>query len=136
MAEPAAPAAPPAPEEAEVKRGVGTGEQLPMGEATQVNESLETLPQLDQTGILQGVEWADGTEETNFVPTNEDDEILFGPAEGIGSGDNEPTPNRVPASVIRRLPVLARAAKDPTAPPSLVAMYRILTDRLDREMRR
>ena len=132
----AEPAAPPAPEDAQVKRGVGTGDQLPMGEAGELNAALETLPQMDQTGILQGVEWADGTEETNFVPSNEDDEILFGPAEGIGSGDNEPTPGRVPASVIRRLPILARAAKDPTAPASLVAMYRILTDRLDREMRR
>lgn len=130
-----APDAPPDPSEAEFKRQAGGGYQLDYGQATAMNDAVADIPSPDETGLPEGVEWADGTEE-DFTPGDEDEEILFGPAEGIGVPDEDLRPPAVPPHVLRRLPTLARAAKDPAAPASLRAMYSLLAARFEREMKR
>ena len=129
-------------EDAEFKRGVGTGEQLPSGEASALNEAVAAIPPqavpgpVDQTGLPQGVEWAQD-EAPLPAPRGEQEEILFGPSEGLGRNMPDPATadGPVPASVVRRLPALARAAKDPNAPASLKAMHALIAQRLEEELR-
>ena len=91
---------------------------------------------LDATNLPQGVEWQE--EDTPLpTPSGEEEEILFGDPEGLGR--NRPSPDvqrrSVPAHVARRLPALKRAASAPGAPPALRAAYRLIADRLERELR-
>lgn len=91
---------------------------------------------VDETGLPQGVEWA--TDDEPDPPMgSEEEEILFGDPEGLGRGRPEVDVEnrRVPAKLVRRLPALKRAASDPSAPASLKAMYRVLAERLENELR-
>jgi hypothetical protein len=92
---------------------------------------------LDETGLPQGVEWQEEDEPVPDKFADEEEEILFGPPEGIrqNRAPVETASATVPAKVARRLPALKRAAADPSAPESLRAMYRLLADRLESELR-
>ena len=92
---------------------------------------------LDTTGLPQGVEWQEDDVQVPERFADEDEEILFGPPEGLGQNraPAETASATVPAKVARRLPALKRAAEDPSAPASLRAMYRLLADRLESELR-
>jgi hypothetical protein len=120
--------------EAEFKREVGSGEQLPYGEAADLNRRLASVAPQTGTGLPSELAEA---EPDDYKPQNEREEILFGPPEGLGRHlpPTAPVDRRVPPSVVRRLPALARAASRPDAPPALVAMYKLTLQRLEDEMR-
>ena len=44
-------------------------------------------------------------------------------------------PGKVPKKIVRQLPMLMAAARDPEAPIALKAMYRMIVRRLEREMK-
>lgn len=115
--------------------------EMPQGELTLADPLIAGPPQqqvgLDDTGLPQGVEWQEDDEPTPENFGSEEEEILFGDPEGLGRNQPEVggTERSVPAHVIRRLPALKRAAQNPAAPAALKAAYRVLAERLQRELR-
>lgn len=129
--------------EAEFTAGTGP-DRLPAGEATDLNAGLAVAesvapvapPVADPRQRLSGIEFADGSEEA--LPPSGDpmDEVLFGPAEGLGRGRPVLDVNaRVPQDVVRNLPLLQRAAADPQSPPALVAAMRLIERQMQRQGR-
>lgn len=127
--------------EAEVRKGEpGVDEQLPQGEAQEINEGLQAARQLaeeEELAVGPLPELASPSDlEVDATPQDEDEEILT-------QADNpQPfrpgAPYRVPAvplSVLRRLPQLRAAANLPGAPPQVTAMYRLIVQRLREEDR-
>jgi hypothetical protein len=124
------------------QRGVGTGEQLPYGEATAENQNLAlgnaVEKQVEDNAIdvpdYQEPQYA-RSETPDFKPTSGMDEVLFGPQEGIKPvGGIQDTTGPLPHYVIRALPQLAQMAAQPGAPPQVVAAYRFLVQKLEAEM--
>lgn len=139
----------------EIRRGTntqpGAGEQLPQGAATQVNESNAAAAQAvaqaqPQQGVPEGnpmqeiipsdVQFAETPQGRNYAPQDEDEEILFADATGRGlASGRAPTGDRLPADIVRYMPMMAELAADPSAPPALKAVYRALVARLEEELR-
>lgn len=135
-------------EEVQFEREVGSGGALPFGAAADLNARAAAVPSQEElpvpqpdpvggTGLPDNVEYADSEPDPDIKPADEVEEVLFGPAQGHGRGmpDMPSAHGPVPASVVRRLPALARAAARPDAPDSLRALYKTLLNRLEREMR-
>jgi len=61
---------------------------------------------------------------------SENDQLLFGPV-GAQVGANVSSLGPVPPDIVGYLPVLARAASQPGAPPALTALLRVLVDKID-----
>lgn len=65
-----------------------------------------------------------------FQATEPDDDLLFGdsvrPDEPVTKGLTASGQMKVPDDVIKALPTLIEAAKDPSAPPALIALVRLL----------
>lgn len=122
----------------EAQQGVPGAEQQVQEEANAVEAvPVARGPQADGVVGPQGVEWQD-EDDAPYRPTDEDEEILFGPpVEGarLRVPTQQPLEGPVPASLVRRLPALARAAADPAAPASLRALYALTVRRLENEMR-
>lgn len=132
----------------EFKRDVGSGDPLAAGEATEVNDELAfgrvAEDQIEQQSLLEGfeggaaeqlpeVEYAD--DEPDYEPADEMEEILFADPEGnrpMAKKANQP----VPKSVIRRLPLMSLAVRDPSTPPAVKAAYHLVLQRLEDEARR
>jgi hypothetical protein len=128
----------------EYKADVGSGAQLEYGDANELNQSLVAgdavedklgpapvapKPDLGLPAEDFQVEYTD--EDEMFTPGNEDEEILFGPSEGLGG---PPKPRRpVPNSVLRALPLLSTIASDPSTPPAIKAAYKLILERLAAE---
>ena len=105
-------------------------------EAVPVNPSSTNLGFFDETGLPENVEFSD-EEVPDYKPADEDEELLFGPPTGAvpGGVGYQQLDAPLPASLVRRLPALARAAAEPGAPASLTALYRLTIDKLEREVR-
>ena len=124
---------------AEYRQGVGP-ERLPQGGATQLNanapQAAEETFQAEEIPVL----FAPG--EDDPIPNDdngldEDTQILLeGPDPGyqprLIARDR---PGRVPRYVVRHLPQLMAAVKDPNAPVTLRALYRALVRQLEDEQR-
>ena len=91
----------------------------------------------DETNLPVGVDWQEQDAPLPDKFANEEEDILFGDPEGFGGNrpDSDVATATVPTHIARRLPALARAAADPGSPASLRAMYRLLADRLESELR-
>ena len=123
------------------RQGVGPN-RLPQGAATQLNAATPPParpPSADAPEIP--VQYAQG--EDDLLPDNdnglsETKQILLDPP----YPEYEPSllprqrTGRVPRSIVRSLPVLMMAVKDPSAPPMLRALYRAIVRQLDAERRR
>lgn len=125
----------------------GQGEQLPQGGASQVQEAQRLADELARQYDMQGPEtaavepeMADPEEnlDVRFDPSDEMDEVLYGPSQGLrlspsafSARTNRPNVTRL----MRYLPQLQAQARDPSAPPYIKAMYRLLSDTLYRETR-
>lgn len=127
-----------------VKRDVGSGDQLPSGDAAAENASLvegnKIEAQIDSQDLVGAgpvpavadVEFAKGPQPEFSPQAGGIDDVLFGPREGVGVSvkkSNRPVPN----SVIRALPALAAAVQDPTTPAVIRAAYRLIIQRLEAE---
>lgn len=127
----------------EFRQGVGP-DRLPQGAAGQLNAAnrpiARSLPlELENTDIP--VEFARGEEEP--VPNDdgdvtEDMQVLLGPPEPAYKARIVPKDRegRLPRYVVRHLPQLMAAAKNPTAHPTLRAFYMSVVRNLQTEMRR
>lgn len=121
------------PDKVQYEREVGSGEQLPMGAAKQLNAqaAVTTKPPIE----APMPELAE--EGQPYSPQGDEEELLF--AEPTGEPrDFVSAPvggRRIPAEVVRKLPALARAARSPGAPPSLIALYRLTVRQLEDEMK-
>lgn len=146
----------PTPTPGEFKRDVGSGEQLPAGEATELNDQLafgdeveeliadQSKIPLPDTGppsglglggvsgdVVEDVEFDDSDDV--FEPSDEDEEILFGPAEGIKPSEPPSGVLPLPGSVVRRLPSLMALAMNPRTPPAIKAAVKIAVRALEQE---
>ena len=134
----------------QVKKGPaaapGQTEQLPQGEATRLNEEIAGIPRLRQQepGGAQEepagpVQYAPDERPAPYSPQGETEDILLGPTSGLptepGSMDAvQGLFPPVPHEVIRSLPLLAAAQKDPTLPLALKLAYKALIDRVEYEL--
>lgn len=130
------------------EQGAGTPEQLPQGEATAANENTEVVapdpidvetgatdealpaeedPEGDVLGPEDVAEAGDFDPE-GYTPIDEDEEFLVSPttrpweSQTAGSAYPPPLSDRTKAS----LEELERAASQPGASPSLIALVRLL----------
>lgn len=129
--------------EAEIRKGQNTtpggADQLPQGEATDLNATLEQVPELEDPEVALPPEYApEGYDPTAGVTfTDERDNLLFAdPDEARPVRFQDDRSRKVPTQVVRHLPMLRAMLEDPEAPESLRAIYRAITDRLDQEIRR
>lgn len=143
-------------EQVQVRKGTntqpGAGEQLPQGAATQVNESnaaaaqavaqaegqAQQAPQGDpmQEIIPSDVEFVSAPQGRTYTPQDEDEEILFADATGRSLPSRRASAgDRLPAQIVRYMPMMAELAADPAAPPALKIIYRALVARLEEELR-
>ena len=138
----------PTPTPGEYKRDVGSGEQLPAGEATELNNALVEGDAVEESlqaqQIVQGeaapleeVEYAEDYDEPLYSPSSDMDNILFGPSEGFAKQRLRPANRPVPNSVVQSLPLLSTIVNDPSTPPVFKAAYRYYLRRLalEREAR-
>jgi hypothetical protein len=102
----------------EYKADVGSGAQLEYGDANELNQSLVA-----------------GDADEMFTPGNEDEEILFGPTEGLGRTGPPLAKKPVPNSVLRALPLLSTIANDPKTPPVIKNAYKLILQRLAAEQK-
>jgi len=128
---------------AEFRRGQGPN-ALPQGGAAQVNASTPAAEDLAGTPLEPGgdipVVYARGEADPVSNDDNglsEEAQVLLAPpnpgfapslmsAQGAG---------RVPRYVVRHLPILMAAARDPEAPVTIRALYNAVVRRLEAEMR-
>ena len=122
------------------RRGRGP-DQLPQGAATAVNAAQ--LPQGGGTGLPPGTEIP-----VQFAPEGGDDpgpdtgltenmQLMVGPADPRFRPtpiSTQGQPNRVPAHIVRHLPILAAAARNPESPVAMKALLLFITRRLEQEM--
>lgn len=128
----------------EYQRNVGSGEQLGYGEATETNETAAAgeavAASLDDQELIpdEDVEFVDDDYDESYTPAGEDEEVLFGDAEGLGRpmslGQVRSAQAPIPTAVLRSLPTLAALANDPRTPDSIKAAYRLVVQRLAAEM--
>jgi hypothetical protein len=131
----------------EYKADVGSGAQLEYGDANELNQSLvagdavenQLGPAPTATADLGlpaedfQVEYTDADEM--FTPGNEDEEILFGPTEGLGRTGPPLAKKPVPNSVLLALPLLITIANDPKTPPVIKNAYKLILQRLAAEQK-
>ena len=110
---------------AEYRRGSGP-QQLPQGGAKAANDALNPvdIPVNYATTKDRVAPVADQTLSDNT-------QILIAPPHPNYQGPSSPAPLQVPAYVVRHLPRLMAAAKDPDAPVTLKALYRTIIAQLD-----
>lgn len=125
----------PTPTPGEATRGVGTGEQLPYGAATEANADLAAgdavEEQLARNQVVKAVPYqgikeidtGEGYDEYGYRPNGEMEEVLFGPSEGLGRDTMREGNRPLPNSVVRALPMLSSIVNDPTTPPAIKAAY-------------
>src|SRR3972149_4315890 len=121
---------------AEVQRGEGP-DALPFGAATSLNRAQPsaTASQADETPI----QFAPDT-DADELPTGSlgenMDVLLSDPHEGyrerLMARDR---PGRGPPYIVRPLPTLMAAARNPDAPPTIRAFYNAVVRQLEAEMR-
>lgn len=123
---------------AEYTKGTGTT-QLPQGAASAANAAVpppEQGPDMQQ-GLPQDipVEYSPPSDVGGVDKREtENSQLLTGP----GDPNFRPNPasrgsGRVPAYVVRNLPLMAAAARDPEAPRFIKALYRATVARLEAE---
>ncbi len=121
---------------AEYRRGQGPN-ALPQGGASAANAATPPPAELENMDIP--VQFAPG--EADPIPDGPEgdevlDTLLAAPFEGFRPGATpRERPGRVPKYVVRNLPLLMAAAKDPEAPPTIRALYRATIRHLEQEMR-
>jgi hypothetical protein len=111
--------------------------QLPQGGATQANEGTPTpAPGPDVSPQEAPVIYAPREEDPvdeNDGGLSENMQILAAPPDpGFSPNPMRPM-GRVPRSVVRNLPILMAASRDPEAPRSIKAIYKAITDAVARE---
>jgi len=121
---------------AEVRRGVGPN-ALPQGAATALNRAIPAESAYQDNEVP--VQFVPDSVEDDVAPDGELGEnmevLLSDPDEGYRPPlfARDP-PGRVPARIVRHLPQLMAAARDPDAPIALKAMYKMIVRRLEQEM--
>jgi len=126
---------------AEIQRGEGP-DALPFGAATALNRAqppMEGTSSLDLGGDIPVVYAPDGQDD---IPdedeggSSENMQVLLGrPHPNYRPAVVTDPPGKVPKKIVRQLPMLMAAARDPEAPIALKAMYRMIVRRLEREMK-
>jgi len=118
---------------AEYRQGTGPN-RLPQGGAAQVNAA--TPPELDNMDIP--VVFAPGEEDPleDERGLDEDAQILLEPPDPRFAPQPKDREGRIPRYVVRHLPQLMAAARDPNAHPTLRAYYASIVRNLEREMQR
>lgn len=141
----------PTPTPGEYQRDVGSGEQLGYGEATDANVALAAGDALEEEIAANSdlglaapgevpapeedptpVEYSD-EDPADYQPASELEQILFGPAEGVGLERTAQVSRPIPNSVIRALPMLSAIVADPATPAAIRAAYRLLIQRMTAE---
>jgi hypothetical protein len=111
--------------------------QLPQGGATQANEATPTPAagiqvQQPEAPVIYAPREEDPVDD-NDAGLSENMEILAAPPDpGFSPNPMRPM-GRVPRSVVRNLPVLMAASRDPEAPRAIKAIYKAITDAVARE---
>lgn len=128
---------------AEVRRGTGP-EALPFGAASELNRAAQ--PQQgaeDFLGPGSEIPVQFETGETDQVDdfdtgTGENMQVLLEPPNPAYRAPvlSKDRPGRVPQYVVRNLPQLMAAARNPEAPIALKALFNMVTRQLEQEMRR
>ena len=121
----------------EMQKGTGP-DALPHGAATALNESAAppaAQPDLSaQPPAEIPVEYATAPRESG-APDPSDSEnlnLLTMPADPNFKPPRQ-APDRVPKRVIRNLPLIMEATKDPAAPRAVTALYRAIIDAVESE---
>lgn len=123
---------------AEYQQGEGPN-RLPQGAATQLN-AAQPRDLLDGPGSEIPVEFAPREEDRvdDFdTGVGENMQVLLEPPNPDYRASVVPKdrPGRVPQYVVRHLPALAAAARNPEAPVTLKAFYNMVVRHLEQEMR-
>ena len=128
---------------AEYRRGTGP-DALPQGGASQANAATPTASDYDALALENTdipVQYAPNRDEQ--IPNDDSDVhddlqiLLEGPdPEYQPALMQKNRPGRVPSYVVAHLPQLMAAAKDPAAPPTLVALKNSIIRHLEDEQRR
>ena len=121
---------------AEVQRGEGPN-ALPFGAATALNRAQPSASAFQTDEIP--IQFAPDT-DADELPTGSlgenMDVLLSDPDEGyrerLMARDR---PGRVPRYIVRHLPTLMAAARNPDAPPTIRAFYNAIVRQLEAEMR-
>ncbi len=123
-----------------------TGDQLPKGAASALNQAVDTAQQAQGTqepGVQPDVTQGSEQNAENAVPTlvprprqgpiplqNEEDNLLFGPTsrptEAVTTGNLPNGRIPLPPNVNAMIPVLTQAVQDPDAPPQLRGLLQLL----------
>lgn len=127
---------------AEVRKGPPGPDQLPQGEAQEVNEALEGVREQAAANApeeeeLPPVEFAPEEKVVDERGAeSEEDKYLFAPTqrpqESITRGITPRGRGPLPADLWDWFPAMIEAAMDPTAPPQLKALVAIIADRIER----
>ena len=124
----------------EYRRGSGSN-ALPQGGASQVNAAQPARDDMNDPAIAEvPVEYAPGEDDPIENDDSHDSEnmqvLLQDPDPGYRSTLlPKDRAGRVPRYVVRHLPQLMAAVKDPDAPPTLRALYNATLRHLEMEMR-
>lgn len=125
-----------------------TQEQLPQGEAQQLNQGTQLAGELAKANgkpasklakpgqaqpedayVEQPVEYGE-PDNSPALPGNDDEQMLFGPTarpmEPVGYGRNPQGKQTPPADLHQWLPALQEAASDPDAPPQFRNLMKAL----------
>lgn len=136
------------------RKNSGSPNQLPQGAAKSLNDAAaqasdgqgNSTPAEGQTSSTEGtgpsatpslppVKRAQRLNTSQFVPPNEDDELLFGPTgrpdEHIMAGVSSNAAKQLPPGSERWIPALAEAAQDPEAPQMFKDMLQLMQHHLN-----
>lgn len=130
---------------AEYRRGTGPN-ALPYGGAGDVNQATPPTEDVAGTPLDAGaevpVQFAPGEADDNIPDDDngldEDTQVLLDHPNPDYQASMFPKDRagRVPRYVVRHLPELMAAVRDPNAPPALLALYRAIIRQLEAEQRR
>lgn len=119
---------------AEYRQGVGAN-RLPQGAAGGLNRATPSFDITENSEIP--VEYADAEPERPLDTRgqSENKQVLLQPPNPGFAGTAVPQDRagRVPRYIVRHLPQLSVAVKDPTAPPALRAIYAAIVRQLELE---
>jgi len=121
----------------EMQRGTGP-DALPQGAAQQLNRSA--APAAQQPNMAPDpadipVEYANPPKiASNDLRSSENNQLLTAPAEPNFRAAPGSEGGKIPRSLVRYLPIMGIAAKDPAAPRSLQAFYEAAVAALDQEV--
>jgi len=122
---------------AEYRRGAPSvspgNQQLPFGAASAANAAIPT-PAAPIAPAIRSVPRSEP--DPDAQATTENMEILSAPPEPGYTPDPMRPLGRVPRYVVRNLPSLMMAARDPEAPRSIKALYRAVVAEIEAEQRR